>query len=694
MNLNPFSLFKKSSKGYIGLLLRETDGIIMYLEADPETQYLEKIDSEKFTLTSRWDHLADDVDDALYKLEVRTKKTFDDIIFFVYSHLVEPDTHEIKKQHLASIKNLVKSMELRPLGFIEVYEAYLKYLLERDRQSLSSIVVESDDTMLTVFTYQAGTLVSQVSAHRKKSFVSDLSEILTSVKESAELPPNIILLPSKDAQEGADLVEHRWDEKIFVLQPTISVVKEEEMMSSLISTFASQITEVAGGEKEAPIVAATPVGTSPLGATTVPTQERMGFVIGGEAEGDSSMIKPAFTNPLTRMIESVQSRIPAIKQRMSELGIFRSRKIFIHSSIVVGVVLILVGLVLIELNLHKAVVTMTLPSQKLELTRSFDAASLGLKESSEAAKFDARTTATGVKNVGQPAKGTVTIYNSSLSQSKTFPKGTSIVGPSNLAFTLDADVKLASASGDAIDIVSSNAKSAITASAIGPESNLASGTKFAVADESTTSVVAKADSALAGGTKTQIQVVSEKDIANAEAQIVTKAQSFIKNDIAKSEGSDALMLKPLTTVATQSQVADNEVGVEAGSVQLKSDVTIGYSYVSAEKLRAAIVNALSTKIQKGLSVTEKNLTFNVLSVTTKNGKVQLSIKATARAVPPLTEKDILQSITGKTVGTLQSLAKERYHAQSVEFVVDHPVGVFKSILPLFAGNIKLRLLYP
>ena len=694
MNLNPFSLFKKSSKGYIGLLLRETDGIIMYLEADPETQYLEKIDSEKFTLTSRWDHLADDVDDALYKLEVRTKKTFDDIIFFVYSHLVEPDTHEIKKQHLASIKNLVKSMELRPLGFIEVYEAYLKYLLERDRQSLSSIVVESDDTMLTVFTYQAGTLVSQVSAHRKKSFVSDLSEILTSVKESAELPPNIILLPSKDAQEGADLVEHRWDEKIFVLQPTISVVKEEEMMSSLISTFASQITEVAGGEKEAPIVAATPVGTSPLGATTVPTQERMGFVIGGEAEGDSSMIKPAFTNPLTRMIESVQSRIPAIKQRMSELGIFRSRKIFIHSSIVVGVVLILVGLVLIELNLHKAVVTMTLPSQKLELTRSFDAASLGLKESSEAAKFDARTTATGVKNVGQPAKGTVTIYNSSLSQSKTFPKGTSIVGPSNLAFTLDADVKLASASGDAIDIVSSNAKSAITASAIGPESNLASGTKFAVADESTTSVVAKADSALAGGTKTQIQVVSEKDIANAEAQIVTKAQSFIKTDIAKSVGSDALMLKPLTTVTTRSQVADNEVGVEAGSVQLKSDVTIGYSYVSAEKLRAAIVNALSTKIQKGLSVTEKNLTFNVLSVTTKNGKVQLSIKATARAVPPLTEKDILQSITGKTVGTLQSLAKERYHAQSVEFVVDHPVGVFKSILPLFAGNIKLRLLYP
>ena len=244
MNLNPFTLFKKSSKGYIGLLLRETDGIIMYLEVNPATGSLEKIDSEKFALTSRWDHLADDVDDALYKLEVRTKKTFDDIIFFVYSHLVEPDTHEIKKLHLASIKNLVKSMELKPLGFIEVYEAYLKYMLSRDRQPLTSVVVESDDTVLTVFTYQSGALVSQISANRKKSFTSDLSEALAAVKETVELPPSIILLPSKDGQEGADLVEYSWDEKLFGHQPSILVVTEDEMVNSLITTFSAQITEV------------------------------------------------------------------------------------------------------------------------------------------------------------------------------------------------------------------------------------------------------------------------------------------------------------------------------------------------------------------------------------------------------------------------------------------------------------------
>ena len=267
-------------------------------------------------------------------------------------------------------------------------------------------------------------------------------------------------------------------------------------------------------------------------------------------------------------------------------------------------------------------------------------------------------------------------------------------GPGNLAFTLDTDVKLASASGDAIDIVSSTAKSAVTASAIGPESNLASGTKFSVEDESTSSVIAKADSALTGGTRTQIQVVSEKDITNAESQIVTKAQNFIKSDVTKTLGSDALMLKPLTKVTIQSQDADNEVGTEAGSVELKSEVIIGYSYISTEKLREIITKTLQSKVQKGLSISKKNLTLSVLSVSTKNDKVQVSLKASAIAVPPLTDKEILDSIVGKTAGTLQTLAKEKYHAQSVEFTVEHPIGVFKNILPLFSGNIKLRFLYP
>jgi len=685
MNLNPFSLFKKSNKGFIALLLRERDGMIMYLEANPETQNLETIDSEKFTLTNRWDHLADDVDDALYKVETRTKKTFDDIIFFIYSHLVEPNTHEIKRQHLASIKNLVKNMAWRPLGFIEVNEAYLKYLQVRDANPLSAMLIESDDTALTVFTYQSGELVSQISTQRKRSFISDLLEVLSLAMESVKIPPKIILLPSRDSQEGADLIKHTWDEKFFSSQPSITVVTEEEMMAALISTFASQIAETNAKVNKEQISSQ---------ASNDKADERMGFVIGGEIDEGSEMIRPTFTNPFTKVIKSLRNKLPLIKQKVAGMGIFRSRRAIINSSIVVGAVLILAGLTLIEFNLHKAVITLTLPSQKIELTRSFDAQSLGLKRSSQNAKFTASSTATGIKNIGQPAKGTVVVYNSSLGEAKTFTKGTSLTGPGNLTFTLDADVKLASASGDAIDIVSSTAKSSITATAIGPESNLASGTKLSVADESTATVVAKVDGGLTGGTRSQIQVVSEKDIANAEAQIKTKAQVYIQEKVVKSAGSDALILKPLTTVATRSQVENNEVGSEASSVEIKSEVRVGYSYISIKKIKSTVIGVLKSKVQNGLRIADKNLSFNILKVSGGEDDVKLSIKAIAKAVPPFTEQEILKAIVGRTVGALQTLAKERFHAQSVEFVVDHPIAIFKNFLPLLAGNIELLLLYP
>jgi len=719
MNLNPFSFLKKTSKGFIGLLLRENDGVIMYLESDSDSSNLVKIDSEKFTLTNRWDHLADDVDDALYKLEVRTKKTFDDIIFFVYSHLVEPETHELKKQHLSSIKNLVKSMELKPMGFIEVHEAYLKYLFDKDHQGLTALLIESDRTNLTVFIYQSGKLIAQVSTMRKKSFLHDLNETLASIKESHVLPSRIVMLPSTDHQEGADLVEHTWDDRLFNHQPSITLATEDNMINGLIYAFATQMqtvpmdrptqrqenkSELEGSEdgdldEELALDQSTNIPEA-RSAPTSTISERMGFEIGGVDREDSEevsrseLLKSAFRNPVESLVRSALLKFSEISTHLSKLKVFRSRRLFIHSSIIIGILLILIGAFLMELNLHTAVITMTLPSQKLEISKSFDATAVGILVATETAKFDTRVAATGIKNIGQPAKGTVTIYNSSLSQGKNFSKGTVINGPGNLSFTLDADVKIASASGDAADIVSSTVKSAVTASVIGPESNLASGTKFSVADESGSSVIAKNDGSFTGGTKTQIQVVSDKDIAKSEEQIKEKARQFAKDKAAKSLTSDALLLSSLTGIEIQSKNADKAVGTEAESVTVKAEVVVTYSYVSKEKLKLSLIKVLLPKVQKGLVVESKNLSYKILSVTNKNGVTQLLIKATVRAVPPDGEKEMISSMVGKTTSALQELAKDRYHAQSVEFVVEHPIALFKNILPPFSNNIKLRLLYP
>ncbi|MCL5970849.1 MAG: baseplate J/gp47 family protein, partial [Patescibacteria group bacterium] len=104
--------------------------------------------------------------------------------------------------------------------------------------------------------------------------------------------------------------------------------------------------------------------------------------------------------------------------------------------------------------------------------------------------------ATGKKEIGEKAKGNVTIY-SRLTSEKTLTAGTVIASSNDLNFTLDSDVKLASSSADASSDPTT-AKVGVTAKSIGKEYNLPSNTKFTFGDLPATTIVAKNETAFGG----------------------------------------------------------------------------------------------------------------------------------------------------------------------------------------------------
>ena len=67
MKIPFFSDNKKHKEFYLGIFLKEDQGIVMIFLK--ENGRLELIDREKFTYTNGWENLTDDVDEALYKLE-------------------------------------------------------------------------------------------------------------------------------------------------------------------------------------------------------------------------------------------------------------------------------------------------------------------------------------------------------------------------------------------------------------------------------------------------------------------------------------------------------------------------------------------------------------------------------------------------------------------------------------------------
>ncbi len=707
MKFNPLALFSKQQKGYVGLLLREHDAVIMYLRLDDDTQTLGILDSEKFKLTNGLQHLTDDVDDALYKLEVRTKKTFDDIIFFVYSHAVESRTHELKKPHLAAIKSLVKSMELKPLGFIEAHEAYQKYIFEQKHQSFSALVIESDAPALSVFVYEGGRLVQQSTVERKHSFLADLADMLRALREERELPQHIFLLPSHRPEDGVDLIECAWDPQLFPHEPITKIVQEDELTQCLIQVFAGQISAPSTGV-EVPVQGAVEdmIDEESIAyESQLPTEvkrseettERMGFTIGGEAIHDATqhsepVIRPTGPQYLGIVTQWLSHWQRVGVQLLQRLPLPRSRKVMLNITGIAGLLLIVASVVSMELLFHKATVVVTLPAETIKLTQSFSSTQIPVASRTITNSIEVQTAATGVRDIGDPAKGTVTIFNSSLSEQKTFSKGTIITSSNNLAFTLDSDVKVASASGDASSITSGSAKVGVTAMAIGPDSNLTSGSRFTVAEESSSVVIAKNDTALSGGTKRQVQVVSEKDIETAESLVKRKAQEAVQSDSgARSPG--ATVLGTLTTHDITAKTVSSKVGEGASSLSMKASVESQYYTVKDTDVKKRLLEIFGTKKKAGLRITEKQVTYRITQVKQRDESITLTINATGHAVLPVTETEIAQSLVVQSADAAVEVVKSKFKALSMEYSVEHPLPVLRNTMPIIPQNITIRLQY-
>src|SRR3989339_1005052 len=144
----PFFSKKEQKEFYLGIFLKEDQGVLMtFLK---ESSRLELVDREKFVYTNSWENLTDDVDEALYKLEKNLELEIKKTIIFVYSHLVDTKIGDIKPVYLQKIKQLTKALDLKPMGYIECFEAISFYLQKEDKISLNAILIELDKTQIGI----------------------------------------------------------------------------------------------------------------------------------------------------------------------------------------------------------------------------------------------------------------------------------------------------------------------------------------------------------------------------------------------------------------------------------------------------------------------------------------------------------------------------------------------------------------
>jgi len=670
-----FPFIKKNNperKYYFGLFLKEKEGIGLVIELiNGETKVIAQ---EKFLYTDGWINLLEDVDNVLLNLENKIKHELKEVIFFVYSHLIDSKTKDIKKTNLSIIKDLVKKLEMKALGYIECYEAVSGLIEAKEEMPLTAILIEFDQSNLGLFVYRNGKLIFNKITERTANLINDLTGSLNEFNGKSLLPARIIIYDSVDLNnESSEILEHKWSNDLFIQLPRVDIIKEDEMITALVSVFKDQLKisqNIKVHEEEE-------------------KKQVMGFVINGEIQRENKL--PVVELP--RPKEIVREGKKAFSFKVN-LDFFKTK-----ASIIIGLIIILTALFLDLRFFHKASLKLYYDSQTVEKEtkilaniNSKDRSDVPIFVASVSADFTENKPTTGKKEIGEKAKGEVSIHNFD-DKEKILAKNT-VIEAQGIKFSLDNEVKVASSSlaADGSVKLPGKTKGSITAIEIGPEANLAKGQRFKIDDLSISIYFAINDSQLSGGTRKEIRTVSKKDLQDLQDLILKKAKSQKNDKSGQILSKDDYLIKDLTQVNLTNLKYSKETGEEGDTVSLQAKADTKYYSMKDNDLREFILKELKQTVNLNYDIDKARIIYSLDKLELNNDKITMSFKARTKTIKNIAKEELKNDIYTKDRNEAENIIKSKYQMDQINITIQDPLVIFKNRLPFFKGNISLDVL--
>lgn len=302
---------------------------------------------------------------------------------------------------------------------------------------------------------------------------------------------------------------------------------------------------------------------------------------------------------------------------------------------------------------------------------------------------DKTITVTGKKNIGDPAKGTVTIYNK-VTSGKTLPKG-SVLTTGTIAFTLDSDVSIASASESIGSITFGKATANVTAKEIGPNGNVPSGSEFTFSSVSGTSVSARNEAAFTGGTSKQVTVVSRAD-QDALVKALTEDLLMKAKQQLLSGGStgERLIESTIKTEVTE-KIFDAELDQEARELHGKVTVRVSGISIADSDIKSVLLSQVEAKVPSGYRLAPEQTTVSTSNVQVKkDGSISLVVKLSAVSLPVIDGESLRSKLAGKKVQDATGILRETPGVAGAEYRFS--LSPTKSRLPINRSNITVTVM--
>ena len=663
---------------------------------------------------------ADNLDKAIVQIKEQVKVPLEKLVLGLMPDAVYKDT--IKKEVIERIKPTAQKHLLTPVGFVVIPEAIAHFLKKREETPQSAIFLSINKQTITLSLFRGGKSKNFVSAEKSGNLYDDFEKGLSQFASEEVLPSKIVLYDGDDKvleDIREELLSYPWQKNTkFLHVPKIDILPWDFSIKAIVEAGMHEFAQT--GEPDKGIQA----------ETLEKKEEDFGFVENKdivktyeeEITGDSLVESPSkaigeetgVEEDLGEEVEEVPEKKP--KLRLSIPKFLNFGKLFFylskftplkrHKLVPIIIPAIFLGVIFIS-SLYfypaakiKLVAQPNIVDQNVDITINPQISTLNIESNEIPGKIysislDGQKTeeTTGKKTIGEKAKGEATIYNKTSTEKK-FAKGTIITGSSNLTFSLDEDISIASASDTGVSLEYGNAKTRVTAIKIGPLGNIKKDNEFTVDDFAVSSFIVRNEADFSGGTEREIDVVSKEDQDNLLSNLTDDLKNQAKERLDGQILGDEKLLAESVKDNIAEKVFDKEAGDEADNISLKLKIEFSAISYKEEDLNNFLKQYVVDQIPQDFEYDSEKSYFSVKNVNfEENGNVVFNADYHAYLTPKIDTDIFKKKITGKSTENLEEEVRNLTGEGILgyELTYERRFPFLKGTLPFLGKNIEISI---
>ena len=407
------------------------------------------------------------------------------------------------------------------------------------------------------------------------------------------------------------------------------------------------------------------------GATSVPSTVIEGAGVLGPTEVPESPESPSTATELGENTANPQKSSAFTEDkkhsRIPNFNAFK-KKLFL---IIAGLLLIVAGLVWAIVFAPRAEIVITARTQELPVEVSVDllrgstepdadASTPQLKalERSTEKTVSQPVTATGEKNIGTKATGTMTVVNCEQSSPVTFKKGTTFK-KNSAVFTADESFVVPGSNfsgGGSVCEQDGSASVSVTALEPGDSQNVAA-QSYSI--QNISGDYRASGGNMSGGTNKIVPIITQADIDRAVGELNTEASTAVIGELTALFPDGTQIIDESLEQKVGSAKPNPAAGTEAASGVVEVTATYNIFGVARSEL-ASLIDAQQTTLidENQQAITTNGLDTAKITVTDKNStKLSISVAAIG-STGPVISPDLIEKLTGLRFSEAEKIVSE------------------------------------